>query len=346
MTKKIISILPFLFLLGCDTTVESNFEGTPSGQTEDFQETAPVTLDIDLPAFTAENLIDRIVLQVSGSDMTEIIRVIRPPFNVTTFQVNVPIGSSRTFKVSTPTNITNDSFSSYMGVQIIDVGIEPLIINMPLSFLNFAVDAASTDTPPDQLIHVDSHYPDITFAQTFLNTSERPTLANDCAVDEVVFFVKFHDDLGIPNPGDAIVTHIEFDVDDDLDTGSLVSYIEVQRDRGLITTLISGTNFVAEATVNGADPTRPAMRLINPDGTTVPEPLGSPASFDLATKRLTVCIPINTFTILDADQSGAFNIMASRKITALEPNDILYRSGVVKYNYFFNSQAVPTNGSN
>ncbi|QQR79268.1 MAG: hypothetical protein IPJ69_07715 [Deltaproteobacteria bacterium] len=318
----------------------------------------PVSVRVSLPAaFVAQDSIDRIVMRISGPDLPNYIQqVLRPPFaSDVTFDVTVPFGANRTFEVFAPFTGTDNRLlygRQNFSVLDTDTGVLNLPI-LPMNFTNFAEDSTGSTDVVDTSISE----PDIT---SFRIYRIDPIVDAYCS-GSVTAELHFNSDFVAPASTSlsSLKTLIEFDTDDNPDTGSAVSRIELARGvlsnnftRG--TDLLWVSNNHAPAPPSFAVTDLPVIRYFDTASvydvsgdTDVPLPSINPSTiFNASTSTLLVCIPSFAFAALDNDGIGRVNVLSGidsggDAIVPFSGNDILYRSGYIRYDLNLDATTIP-----
>jgi hypothetical protein len=342
MKKAFLLFIIFISSFGCGGGVES------------------VDVRISLPAaFVAQDSIDRIVVRIDGEPIKDpVVQVIRPPFGASiSFDITLPVGNGYSVEAFAPF-VGGDNRLLY-GQQFFSVPkspeLETTTFNLPLlpmNFTNFAEDANGAGDVVDTSLS----QPDIASFHIYRSAEAEPLCPSS-----VVMEVRFG--AGFVPPSDSgnasLKTLIEFDTDANSDTGSAVSRIESARG--------SLSNMFARGTEALVVSTNRSRRLGISDGIQ-----NSPRFFDFAgvydvsgiedivnpsinpttvlqpqTNILFVCIPSTSFdSLIDGDGVGRVNVLSGIETsgdvaTPFSGNDILFRSGSVRYDLNLNADDIP-----
>ncbi len=321
--------------------------GQPQGQAD---------VRIAVPAaFVSQDSIDRIVLRVSGPDLPNYIQqVIRPPFtDSSAFDVTFPFGKTRIFEVFAPFRGTDNRM--LYGRQVYPVLEEDVasadVLNLPtfpLNFTNFAEDATVTD-----VVSTDISQPDI---QSFHVYRVAPGIDALCS-GAVVFEVGYNPAFVSPTATsiNSLRTLVELDTDDNPDTGSATSRIE-QFSGALDNAFTQGTDLlllsytrtsVAFSTDFLPRPTAIGEVFDVSGATDINRPEINPfVTYNPRTTTLYVCIPSDSFDVIDPDGVGRVNVLSGidRGPDVVDPftgNDILFRSGYIRYDLNLDTSTIP-----
>jgi hypothetical protein len=330
------NFLPVIILL-------AGFLGCLGTEEEEVDE-VPVT--VELPAaFVSQSQIGKIVLTVRAADIpTPITAELTQPIPATpAFSVSIPPGSGREFEVIV--TISSDSKSGFKGRVVTDVSTSGGTVPIDLRFVNFADDLISTEDPFD-VLNSTTQYPDIDFV---LLRQGSCTLSGITFPDAAILLVDFEDRFSLPSFVDSMEAYLEFDTDGNPATPS-GGTTKISRIRGGVAANFStgAENYVQITLFKPGGPT-PTIRLFNSLDDSVIDVLSSSNSGAKLTEPpdqvgLTLCIDRNVFNTSidkDGDGKGTFNLLVGRiEAGAFSPNDIAYRSGVILYDFGFDTSSL------
>ncbi len=307
-------------------------------------EKAMVTVEV--PAgFAAENLVERIVLQVTAPDMTPITDTLLPPFTSNrTFNLQVPVGTERFFTVTAILSTTPTAGFIGSAISDIDKGLHTIPVTM--NFVNFAEDLPDDGLNGNPIDHPELM--DVAF--------ERDNIDALCSQEDAVF-IDMRLDSNFNNFPIGPRFIIEFDHDADATTGSQSSFIEqtiAKAGVNLPTAFSQGTERFILIDADNRSPNGIArlelheifednsitLLLIGPQ-----RPLFE-AGYDSTLQILTLCIAESLFNELkagiDDDGLGLFNVLTGHLNGTGQflPNDMAYTNGAIIYDFSFSTSGL------
>lgn len=308
-----------------------------------------VTLHLPSALATDFNL-DQIVLDITGPDMPPIQQVI-PMADIVDpviFSIEVPVGVDRTFLVRGVRGLL-PLYTGFVGMTTTDVTELGGEILITMEFVNFVQDGTLTDvvTPSPQ-------NPDIREAEILVGTGDTLGLPICTQVDAIFFAIAIEPIQIAPTGFQAI---IEFDTDNDPNTGSPATIISSQRGP-LPTTFLTGSErtvtlifdnqpALTEILLDDVSGSAPVNRLNSPnedfDALVQLDPGGAPTEifFCISRTKFLGQDVINPDANIDpVDMQGIFNFIMG----AIEPttvgftaNDIAFESGTIHYDLAFDT---------
>ena len=300
---------------------------------------------VELPAaFVAQSAIGKILLSIHAPDIaTPITAELMPPIPSTpAFSVSVPPGSAREFEVFV--TIAADPKSGFVGRTVADISTSGGTVPVNMEFMNFTDDLIRTEDSFDVADSASNANPDIDFVKVAQGSCGTIT-------DAIIFLIDLEDNF-FPDTSEKLNAFIEFDVDADPLTGSNPTKIEREKGAALTNSFQTGSEVYLLAEI---DPVLGASAQVglfdaNTDvnlDPSIPGDLTPPFGgvYSGSTDNvLSVCVYRRVFNaFIDTDNRGAFNILAgmfSFITSSFRPNDIAYRSGVILYDFDFDTSSL------
>lgn len=305
-------------------------------------ETARVT--VDLGSFTSPQKLSalpsdlgRVTLSITGNAMTPITEVLDPPFSEEVqFQVDVPMGADRVFTIEA--GVLDKPKIGYRGITTKDIVEGDNSVPIDLQFVNFAADTEGEVSAPSS--------PDIKSVEILFKTHDTPDISDD----EAELMIGFTGDV-TPIP---LALFIEFDVDNDPDTGTAQTLINKLVDgTGIGTSFLSGSHFTMVMQSGGSLNAPFTLQLYDGQGNKVavsPKFVLSTSGGFADTQSVFLRFSQEAFTtVIDKDSVGAVCILAgqtashsplSPPFSDFSPSDVILgiqTFGAVRYDNVFDT---------
>lgn len=322
-----------------------------------FEEQADVRIAVPA-AFVSQDSVDRIVLRISGPDLeNNIEQILRPPFTENaSFDVRVPFGKTRIFEVFAP--FAGGDNRMLYGRQVYSVLKEDVasadVFNLPtfpMTFTNFAQDASGAS----DVVSSSFTQPDITSFHMY----RAPAGADIICAGSVVMEVGFNQEFVAPTAlsFQSLTTFIELDTDDNPTTGS--SRTRIDAAKGTLNNVFTqGTDLLivsqnrtpalafSDNILSQRFPSVVSLYDISGETDINISSINPWTTYNSTTHTLYVCLPNESFNVLDPDGIGRLNILSGIDggVDRVEPftgNDILYRSGYIRYDLNIDLTTIP-----
>lgn len=309
--------------------------------------TSRVTISIPRALVTDFGL-NGIFLDITGPDMEPILQDLDEGeiMDPVVFNVDVPVGPDRTFRVRALQTLV-PNFQGFEGVETVDVTEGEQDLPITMNFVNFVLDAINTDVLVD-----DNQNPDFSAIRVLFGTGNDLGFPICPLVDSIFFHIVIqpYDVAGV----DFLNMIIEFDVDDDPDTGSARTIIQENIDLGapIPNVFTQGSERMVLLEVNNADQFT-QIDLFDVSGGGLPQLLFEDtseifnANWNPGKAEMIFCMSLELFRGQDGgnpgvdvdvvDGRGTFNILTGSVLGNFIANDMASATTKIYYDLDFDT---------